>query len=82
MTPEALASIDLPVMAHNVLEDGISKNLWYEQYVPHESVFGILVIAPDGDKSFENAIAKRPVVQFGAGATIGCGFTKLEKWED
>lgn len=81
MTAAALDSIDLPVMAHNILEEGISKNLWYEQYVPHESVFGILVVAPDDDKSFENAIAKRPVVQFGAGATTGCGFTKLEKWE-
>lgn len=81
MTPEALASIDLPVMAHNVLEDGISKNLWYEQYVPHESVFGILVIPPDGDTAFEDVIKEHSVVQFGAGATTGCGFTKLEKWE-
>lgn len=83
MTPDDLKSIDLPVMAHNVLEDGTSKNLWYEQYVPHESVFGIIIIAPDGDKSFEDAIAdkKNAVVQFGAGKTTGNGFTKLEKLE-
>ena len=61
--------------------DGISKNLWYEQYVPHESVFGLMVIAPDGDTAFEDAISQKPVVQFGAGATTGNGFIKLEKQE-
>lgn len=79
MTPGQLREIDLPVMAHNVLEDGISRNLWYEQVVPHESVFGLLVIAPDGDTSFEDALGGSAVVQFGAGATTGNGFTRLEK---
>lgn len=79
MSPEQLAEIDLPVIAHNVLENGISKNLWYEQVVPHESVFGLLVIAPEGDTDFENALGADVVVQFGAGATTGNGFIKLEK---
>lgn len=81
MSPKQLAEIDLPVLAHNVLEDGISKNLWYEQVVPHESVFGLLVIAPEGDTAFENALGANTVVQFGAGATTGNGFTRLEKQE-
>lgn len=81
MTHDCLKEIALPVMAHNVLCDGISKNLWYEQVVPHESVFGLIIIAPDGDTAFEEAISQKPVVQFGAGATTGNGFTKLEKQE-
>lgn len=79
MSPERLKEIDLPVMAHNVLSNGISENLWYEQIVPHESVFGLLILAPDGDTSFETALEHHSVVQFGAGATTGNGFTKLEK---
>lgn len=79
MSPKQLAEIDLPVMAHNVLENGISKNLWYEQVVPHESVFGLLIIAPEGDNDFEDALGADAVVQFGAGATTGNGFIKLEK---
>lgn len=81
MNPRQLADIDLPVLAHNVLEDGISKNLWHEQVVPHESIFGLVIQAPDGDSRLDQILSKRPVVQFGAGASTGCGFTQLEKVE-
>lgn len=30
---------NLPVLARNVLENGKSKNLWYEEVVPRESIF-------------------------------------------
>ncbi len=77
-----LAEIDLPVVARNVLDNGISKNLWYEEIVPHESVFGILIGAPDGDEKLDKLLGKDPVVQFGAGASIGNGFVRLERWPE
>lgn len=68
--------IPLPVVARNKLENGISKNLWYEEIVPHESVFYFPVIAGDEDKEllekFRNAVNKQ-VIQFGANASIGYG---------
>lgn len=80
MTPEQLSEIDLPVLAHNVLDDnGISKNLWYEQVVPHESVFAILISGPDGDQKLAEFLGDAPVIQFGAGASTGTGYTKLER---
>ena len=36
---ETFKKIELPVLARNKLDNGISKNLWYEQVVPHESLF-------------------------------------------
>ena len=35
---ETFKKIELPVLARNKLDNGISKNLWYEQVVPHESL--------------------------------------------
>ena len=63
---------DLPVMARNHLENGISKNLWYEEVVPHGSVLYFAVL---GDDSFEIP----EIVQFGGHSSIGCGFTKITK---
>lgn len=81
MSAQQLRDIDLPVMAHNVLDNGISKNLWYEQVVPHESVFLLMVNAPEGDQRLEDFLGEETVVQFGAGATTGNGFTRMEKLE-
>jgi len=68
----------LPVNARNCLNNGISENLWYEEYVPHESIFYFPVITNDADllKSFETAI-KDKVIQFGGHASIGYGFCKI-----
>ncbi len=79
MSPTQLKNIDLPVMAHNVLKDGLSQNLWYEQVVPHESVFGLIIIASDENSAFESVIKNGTIVQFGAGATTGNGFVKMER---
>ena len=71
---------NLPVIARNHLDNGESKNLWYEQVVPHGSVFYFVVLYnndkhfDDFDKMFENKI-----IQIGANATIGYGFTKISK---
>lgn len=63
---------DLPVMARNYLENGVSKNLWYEEVVPHGSV---LYFAVMGDDTY----TVPEIVQFGGHSSIGCGFTKVTK---
>jgi CRISPR-associated protein Cmr4 len=70
---------ELPVIARNQLENGESQNLWYEELVPHQSVFGFIVQV---EKSEENMakIAEftqklnNQVVQIGANATVGYGY--------
>lgn len=79
LTAEQLHSVDLPVQAHNVLENGKSTNLWYEQYVPHESVFAMLMLSDD--TILQEQLEKNPVVQFGAEASTGVGYTRLVKVE-
>lgn len=68
-------SFDLPVLARNQLENGISKNLWYEEVVPHQSVFYFMVLTPDRDEP----LAFEELVQIGGNASIGYGFTKITK---
>lgn len=64
---------DLPVVARNHLDNGESKNLWYEEIVPHGSVFYFVVIAPDDIKDYTIP----DFVQFGGNASIGCGYTQI-----
>lgn len=69
----------LPVIARNHLENGESKNLWYEEVVPRESrfYFGIL---QNGDKKYGehfNKVLADGAVHIGANATIGYGYTKI-----
>ncbi|MBQ3265283.1 MAG: type III-B CRISPR module RAMP protein Cmr4 [Ruminococcus sp.] len=66
---------DLPVIARNYLDDGVSKNLWYEEVVPHGSVFCAVIITPD-DKMELNL---SDYIQIGGHASIGCGFMKFER---
>ncbi|KIR01293.1 CRISPR-associated RAMP Cmr4 [Lachnospiraceae bacterium TWA4] len=42
-----LNNIPLPVIARNQLENGISQNLWYEEVVPHKSIFTFVVSSND-----------------------------------
>lgn len=65
----------LPVLARNYLEDGKSKNLWYEEVVPHGSVFYTIIITPDDT----NELDMDEIKQIGGHASIGCGFTKFTK---
>ena len=68
----------LPVVARNKLDNGKSENLWYEEVVPHHSIFTFYVLADDEERlcCFTNYVLDR-VVQFGGGATIGYGFCKI-----
>lgn len=75
-------SISLPVLARNCLNNGISTNLWYEEVVPHESLFYFPVLADDTAEGREYLSAFRDelngkVVQFGGNASIGYGLCKI-----
>lgn len=77
MVEDEFRSLELPVMARNKLDNGISKNLWYEQIVPHESLFAFVVIgSEDHLKIFRDAISGK-VIQFGGSASIGYGLCKV-----
>ncbi len=39
-------ALSLPVLARNYLEDGVSKNLWYEEVVPKKSKFYFAIAKP------------------------------------
>lgn len=66
----------LPVIARNQLEKQISKNLWYEEIVPHHSVFYQITVTPGKELELPMDAA---LIQFGGNASIGCGFIKIDK---
>lgn len=68
----------LSVIARNYLENGISRNLWYEQVLPRHTVMCFMLIASDDKalkESFDGQMER--LVQIGANATIGYGFCKV-----
>lgn len=74
---ELCSDDNLPIIARNVLENGESKNLWYEQVVPAETVF-YAIIDDKGDRTLANKIADdKAIVQIGANATIGYGYCRF-----
>lgn len=75
---EEFKAISLPVLARNVLNNGISKNLWYEEVVPHESIFVFPAISEDENllDMFASTIDGK-IVQFGGNASIGYGLCKV-----
>lgn len=73
---EACCSDDnLPIIARNVLENGESKNLWYEQVLPAETV--LYTIIQEKGEDLKNVLDGQ-IVQIGANATIGYGYCKFE----
>lgn len=74
------ATQDIPVLARNQLNNGISENLWYEQYLPHQSVFGAIIFSNTSDHwdTFDENVNGK-VIQLGANATVGYGYCKFEK---
>ena len=80
--------LSLPVLARNYLEEGISKNLWYEEVVPKKSKFYFVIAKPtnldEPDKKenldkFERQLDEKKHIQFGANKSIGYGYSKVEK---
>lgn len=72
---ELCNDLNLPVIARNSLEDGQSKNLWYEQVLPRESVL-YFPIMWDKDRSADFDLTKG-MLQVGGNASVGYGFTKI-----
>lgn len=70
----------MPVLARNQLENGKSKNLWYEEIVPHNSIFYFFALADSKEllDDFANVI-KDKVIQFGNNASIGYGLCRVTK---
>lgn len=68
---------EYPMIARNCLNDqGISENLWYEEIVPHESVFYFPVLADNNYiEEFKNTMEN--IIQFGANASLGYGLAKV-----
>lgn len=68
----------LPVIARNYLENGQSKNLWYEQIIPRDSRF-FFATTSIIDTDFFDYFNEGRIIQIGANATIGYGLTKVTK---
>lgn len=74
----------LPTIARNQLENGESKNLWYEEIVPRESKFVFLVSRPESClldtkyDDFEKELSDC-TVQVGANGSIGYGYCSIKK---
>ena len=66
---------NLPIIARNVLENGESKNLWYEQVLPAETV--LYTIIQESSDNLAKALNGQ-IIQIGANATIGYGYCKFE----
>ncbi len=84
MPHDKIKDISLPVVARNVLKDGISQNIWYEEYVPHHSLFFVCVSCEEDDEllnTFNNAVNGK-IVQFGGNASIGYGLTKVTVFKE
>lgn len=76
LSEDEFRSISLPVIARNKLDNGISKNLWYEEVVPHESIFYFPVLGEDEKllNQFTGLICgAAKVLQFGGNASVGYG---------
>lgn len=71
---------NLPVIARNYIEDGTSENLWYEEIIPHQSVFLTFIAETDTTlrTDFEKILIDG-IVQIGGNATIGYGLCKFYK---
>jgi CRISPR-associated protein Cmr4 len=88
---DKLCNYDLPVRARNRLdENGQSQNLWYEELVPHKSIFYFAVIEPGDTKGNDGTIRKSFYedflcgienfpVQFGGNASVGNGYTTIKE---
>ena len=76
---ETMKEFSLPVQARNVLDEkGISENLWYEEVVPHKSIFHLVIVTSE-EENLLNPYLDGKVIQFGADASIGYGLCKITK---
>lgn len=72
--------LHLPVIARNYLENGESKNLWYEQVMPRFSRFWGMEIHQGEDLLLTPILYNEDVlVQIGANGSIGYGYCSFSK---
>lgn len=77
--------LSLPVLARNKLENGKSVNLWYEEVVPHKSIFAFAVTADESDRELLTYFKEQvdgQILQFGGNASIGYGLCKATVMEE
>lgn len=67
----------LPIVARNYLENGKSKNLWYEQIVPRGAVFFFVTTAYHSEDALKAHIDGK-LVQIGGNASVGYGQCKIK----
>ena len=67
----------LPSVARNYLNNGVSKNLWYEEFVPHHSVLYMIILTPDETINSDFEALLSSVIQFGGNASVGNGFIRI-----
>lgn len=72
--------MNLPVIARNVLENGESQNLWYEQVLPRESLLFFAVIWGNEEQLKTAACMEQNFLQVGANASVGYGLTRIKKF--
>ena len=81
---------DLPVIARNQLNNGESKNLWYEEVLPRKSRLYTIVGDPDyvneNDedlknhfKRFHRYLSDGTPIQIGANASVGYGLCRFQE---
>ena len=71
----------LPVIARNSV--GEQTNLWYEEVVPHKSIFYFAVVVSTSESDslldvFTESVRDK-IIQFGANASVGYGLCKVIK---
>lgn len=80
MKTEFFKTIDLPIVARNHLKNGKSDNLWYEEIVPHQSLFYFVALWESEEKEtfsrFIQEISNHPV-SFGGNSSIGNGYCMI-----
>lgn len=67
----------LPVIARNYLDNGQSKNLWYEEIVPRETLFYTIVTSPADMDTFYDAFDGIKQMQIGGNSSVGYGYCKI-----
>lgn len=72
---------ELPIIARNYLENGISQNLWYEEAVPREARFYTPIARHKDENGLNDFLTrKQQLVQIGANATVGYGLCAMTKF--
>lgn len=90
MDDTSYKDVGLPVIARNRLENGESKNLWYEEIVPRESIFYTIIGYPEQLSETMDQLQNYlchlnenreqiSMVHIGSNATVGFGYTMFKE---